>query len=58
LATLHLADLTALQARDEIARGACKAVDLADACLKKISDREPQVQAFAHLDPDYAMRQA
>ena len=53
-----LADLTALQARDEIARGAVKAVELAEACLARIAEREPEVQAWAHLDPDYVMRQA
>ena len=53
-----LADLTALQARDEIARGAIKSVDLAEACLARIAEREPEVQAWAHLDQDYAMTQA
>ena len=46
-----LADLSALQARDEIARGAVKAVELAEACLARIAEREPEVQAWAHLDP-------
>jgi len=53
-----LADLTALQARDEIARGAVKAVDLAEACIERIAAREPEVQAFEHFDPDYVIRQA
>ena len=53
-----LADLTALQARDEIARGAAKAVEMVAACLERIAEREPAVQAWAHLDPDHAMRQA
>jgi Asp-tRNA(Asn)/Glu-tRNA(Gln) amidotransferase A subunit family amidase len=53
-----LADLTALQARDDIARGALKAVELTEACLARIEEREPEVQAWAHLDPGYAMRQA
>ena len=50
--------MTALAARDEIARGACKAVELVAACLERIAQREPDVQAWAHLDPDHAMRQA
>ncbi len=54
----QLADLTALQARDEIARGAIKAVELAEACLARVAEREPEVQAFVHLDPEYVMRQA
>ena len=53
-----LADLSAVQARDEIARGAVKAVELAEACLARIAEREPEVQAWEHLDPEYAMRQA
>jgi Asp-tRNA(Asn)/Glu-tRNA(Gln) amidotransferase A subunit family amidase len=53
-----LADLSALQARDEIARGAVKAVDIAEACLARIAEREPEVQAWAHLDPTYVMQQA
>jgi Asp-tRNA(Asn)/Glu-tRNA(Gln) amidotransferase A subunit family amidase len=53
-----LADLTALQVRDEIARGAVKAVEVAEACLARIAEREPQVQAWAHLDPQHAIRQA
>ena len=54
----NLADLTALQARDEIARGALKAVELAEACLERIAEREPDVQAWEHLDPDLVMRHA
>jgi len=54
----NLADLTALQARDEIARGALKAVELAEACHERIAEREPGVEAWAHLDSDLVMRQA
>jgi Asp-tRNA(Asn)/Glu-tRNA(Gln) amidotransferase A subunit family amidase len=53
-----LADFTALQARDEIARGAVKAVELAEACLERIAEREAEVQAWVHLDPQYVMQQA
>jgi Asp-tRNA(Asn)/Glu-tRNA(Gln) amidotransferase A subunit family amidase len=53
-----LADLTALQARDEIARGAVKAVELVEAYLARIAEREPEVQAWAHLDPGYVISQA
>jgi Asp-tRNA(Asn)/Glu-tRNA(Gln) amidotransferase A subunit family amidase len=56
--TAWLADLTALQARDEIARGACKSVEVVEACLERIAAREPEVQAWAHLDPEHALRQA
>lgn len=54
----QLADLTALAARDEIARGAVKAVELAQACLQRIAEREPEVRAWAHVDPDHVLRQA
>ncbi len=52
------ADLSALKARDEIQRGALKAVELAEACLQRIAEREPQVEAWAHLDSDLVRRQA
>jgi len=55
---IHLADMTALEARDEIARGSIKAVELADACLEAITEREPAVGAWAHLDPAYVINQA
>jgi Asp-tRNA(Asn)/Glu-tRNA(Gln) amidotransferase A subunit family amidase len=54
----YLADMTALQARDEIARGAAKSVEMIEACLERIAEREPEVQAWAHLDPEHALRQA
>jgi Asp-tRNA(Asn)/Glu-tRNA(Gln) amidotransferase A subunit family amidase len=54
----RLAAMTALQLREEIVRGACKAVEATEACLGRIAEREPQVEAWAHLDPAYAMRQA
>jgi len=53
-----LADFTALQARDEISRGALKAIELADACIARLREREPEVQAFEHFDADYVMKQA
>jgi Asp-tRNA(Asn)/Glu-tRNA(Gln) amidotransferase A subunit family amidase len=52
------ADLTALQARDEIARGAVKAVELTEACLERIAERDAEVEAFAHLDRTHAVGQA
>jgi Asp-tRNA(Asn)/Glu-tRNA(Gln) amidotransferase A subunit family amidase len=53
-----LASFSALQARDEIARGAIKSVELAEACLARIEEREPEVKAWEHLDRDYVIRQA
>ena len=54
----RLAEMTALALRDELARGAVKAVEVAEACLERIAEREPEVQAFQHLDPAFVMHQA
>jgi Asp-tRNA(Asn)/Glu-tRNA(Gln) amidotransferase A subunit family amidase len=54
----HLAGMTAQEARDEIARGSITATGLATACLEATAECEPQVGAWAHLDPEYVMKQA
>ncbi|MDQ3559565.1 MAG: amidase [Pseudomonadota bacterium] len=54
----QLAAMSALEARDEIARGSITAAELTAACLEQIAAREPEVQAWAYIDPDHAMRQA
>jgi Asp-tRNA(Asn)/Glu-tRNA(Gln) amidotransferase A subunit family amidase len=54
----YLADMTALEARNELARGSISAREVVEACLARIAECEPKVQAWAHLDPAYAMRQA
>jgi Asp-tRNA(Asn)/Glu-tRNA(Gln) amidotransferase A subunit family amidase len=51
-------DLTATQAAHEIARGALSARQYVQACLDRIAQREGEVQAFIHLDPAHALRQA
>src|SRR5262245_47800395 len=53
-----LAEMTALEARDEIARGSITAIELAEACLAQLAEREPEVQAFAHLNRDIVLAQA
>lgn len=53
-----LADLDALDARDRMVGGEFSATDYCDACLKRISEREPEVGAFIYLDPDFARAQA
>jgi Asp-tRNA(Asn)/Glu-tRNA(Gln) amidotransferase A subunit family amidase len=53
-----LTELSALELRDAIARGTLKAVEIVEACLARIAERESDVQAWAHLDPQYAIRQA
>ena len=50
--------LGALELRDRLARGALRAVDVAQACLDRIAAVEPTVQAWAWLDGDHVMTQA
>lgn len=50
--------LGAVELRDRLARGALRAVDLAQACLDRIGSEEPRVQAWAWLDGDHVMAQA
>jgi len=54
----YLADLTALEARQRVARGEVSAVELTEACLARIAEREVGVGAWAHLDPQLALAQA
>jgi Asp-tRNA(Asn)/Glu-tRNA(Gln) amidotransferase A subunit family amidase len=42
----------------QLARRELTAVDLVRACLDRIAEREPEIHAFAHLDPDAALAQA
>jgi Asp-tRNA(Asn)/Glu-tRNA(Gln) amidotransferase A subunit family amidase len=58
LANINIASLTATQAAAEIARGALSAEEYMRACLDRIAETEPTVQAFAHLDPEHALAQA
>lgn len=54
-------DLTALSATaaaTAIKEGAISSVDLVSACLERITEREPEVGAWAHLDPDLAITEA
>ncbi len=56
-----LTDPTALDATGAAAaiqNGDLSSVDLVRACLDRISAREDEVQAWAHLDPDAALAQA
>jgi Asp-tRNA(Asn)/Glu-tRNA(Gln) amidotransferase A subunit family amidase len=57
-AKTDLLDLSAVELRDRLASGALKAVDLAKACLDRILALEPQIGAWAYLDPDHVMKQA
>ena len=53
-----LADLDASDARARIGRGEIRSVELVEACLERIAEREPAVCAFAHLDRGHALKQA
>ncbi|HEX3441599.1 MAG TPA: amidase [Pseudolabrys sp.] len=55
---IELISLSASEAATEIARGAISAEDYTAACLERVTAVEPEVQAFAHLDPDHALAQA
>src|SRR5918995_4371157 len=53
-----LAGLSALAAADLLGAGKISALELTEACLARIAGREPEVQAWAFLDPEHARRQA
>ncbi|MFN8983663.1 MAG: amidase family protein, partial [Alphaproteobacteria bacterium] len=53
-----IADLTASEAARRIAAGSLTATALAEACLARIAAREPEVRAFAWLDPALVRRGA
>ena len=48
---MNLTDLTATEAAARIARGEISSEELVGACLDRIAALEPQVQAWAFLDP-------
>jgi len=50
--------LTATEAARRIRDGQLSPVALMEACLARIADRDPVVRAYAHLDPDHALRNA
>ena len=50
--------LSAVVAAQEIAKGALSAEDYVRACLDRIAEVEPEVRAFAHINPDHAIAQA
>ncbi len=50
--------LTAAEAAARIREGKISSVDLVGACLERVRETEPQVQAWTYLDPEYALVQA
>ena len=58
MADERLVALSALEAVEEMARGAISAEEYTRACLERIAAVDGDVKAFAHLDPEYAVAQA
>ena len=58
MSSSDLIELSAAEAAADIARGVISAEDLTRACLERIEATEPDVQAFAHIDPEHALAQA
>ena len=50
--------LPVAELRKRLASGALAALDLTEACLARIAAREPDVGAWAFVDPDFARQQA
>ena len=50
--------VAAIDIRDSLASGAMNAAQVVGMCLSQIAEREPEVQAWAWLDSDYALEQA
>lgn len=53
-----LLTLDVIELRDRLASGAVRAVEYVEACLERIAEVEPEVQAWAWLDSDHAIAQA
>lgn len=55
---MSLYGLGIAQAAEEIREGRISSVELVTDCLKRNAEVDPNVQAWAHLDPDHALAQA
>ncbi len=55
---MKLAELTATQAAKLLASKEISSVELTQACLDRIVERNEKVGAFTHVDPDFSLRQA
>ena len=55
---MELNSYSASQAAQEILHGSITSVALVTSCLERISAREPEVRAWAYIDPDLALAQA
>ncbi len=50
--------VSAMDIRDRLAQGSVDAVQVVSMCLSEVAKREPDVQAWAWLDSDHALKQA
>ncbi len=55
---MSLADLDAEEAAAGVARGEFASVALVEACLERVAERDGDIEAWTHLDPDHALEQA
>ncbi|MFQ5785817.1 MAG: amidase [Alphaproteobacteria bacterium] len=55
---MDLADIGAVEAVARLKRGEIRSVDLVEACLERIAERDAEVGAWAHLDREFALQQA
>ncbi len=55
---MDLSDLGAAEAASALAEGRIDSVELVESCLARIRADEARVQAWAFLDPEYALQQA
>ena len=53
-----LAQLGAAELAARIAEGACTSEQAVEACLARVAEVEPQIQAFAYLSPEHALERA
>jgi Asp-tRNA(Asn)/Glu-tRNA(Gln) amidotransferase A subunit family amidase len=58
VSSVNLLTLSATEVASQIADGTVSAEDYVRACLARIEQVEPEIQAFANLVPDYAIDQA
>ena len=55
---MSLHELSATEAARQIKDGTITPVDLVESCLERITAVGPDVEAWAHLDPEFALAQA
>lgn len=55
---ISIADLSATELRDRMARGLLKAKDVAEAFLQRVAERDPEIGAWAWTDRDFVLAQA